>query len=70
METKGLYNGKTIEQIEDNMPDILIPAHKEMYLNNCREVIRNEAEGYNLNYCQRLRDSNFMLIEMVLTGKY
>ena len=36
--------------------------HKIQYLNNCKQVINNEASGFNLNYNEALRNYNFNLI--------
>jgi hypothetical protein len=69
METE-LYNGKTLEQIANNFHPEMIPLHREQYLNNCKEVIKNEKAGFNLDYCQQVRYANFILIEFYLTGKY
>lgn len=63
------YNGKTLAQIEANLHPNMIPAHRRLYLDNCKEVMRNEAAGFNLDYCQTIRNSNFRLTEMYLTGK-
>lgn len=64
------YNGKTLEQIADNFHPNMPQIHRELYLNNCKEVIKNEYEGFNLDYCQPLRNSNFLLTEFYITGKY
>jgi hypothetical protein len=64
---EGLYNGRTLEEISNNFPANMIQLHKDMYLDNCKEVIKNEGEGFNLDYCQLVRYSNFLLIEFYLT---
>jgi hypothetical protein len=66
---EGLYNGMTLAEIEANLHPNMIPAHRELYLNNCKEVIENETAGFNLDYCQAVRNSNFRLTEMYLIGK-
>jgi len=66
----GLYNGKTIEQIANNFHPDMIQLHRDQYINNCKEVIKNEEAGFNLDYCQQVRISNFLLTEFYLTGKH
>jgi hypothetical protein len=65
----ALYNGMTLEQIENNLHPNMIPIHREQYLNNCKEVIKNENAGFNLDWCQQVRFANFLLTENYLTGK-
>jgi|GEM_PF-1453992 len=67
-ESKMLYNGKTLEYIAGNFPANMPEIHREQYLANCKEVIKNESEGFNLDYCQLVRNSNFRLIEFYLTN--
>jgi hypothetical protein len=64
------YNGKTLEEIEANLHPDMPQIHRDLYLNNCKEVINNEAAGVNLDYCQTLRNSNFLLTNFYLTGKH
>lgn len=64
----GLYNGMTLEQIESNLHKNMIPLHREQYLNNCKEVIRNEEAGFNLDYCQAIRNTNFNLTVFYLNS--
>lgn len=63
MNTNNLYNGKTLEQIEANLPTKMIQLHKDMYLNNCKRVIECLASGYNLNEVDIIKNANFILIE-------
>ena len=56
------YNGLTLEQIKNNLPSNMAEDHKIQYLNNCKQVINNEASGFNLNYNEALRNYNFNLI--------
>jgi hypothetical protein len=56
------YNGLTLEQIKNNLPPNMAEVHKMQYLNNCKEVINNEASGFNLDYNEALRNYNFNLI--------
>lgn len=63
-----LYNGKTLEQIAANMPSNMPKIHRAQYLANCQEVINNESLGFNLDYCQQVRNANFMLISLYLNA--
>lgn len=64
------YNGKTLEEIEANLHPDMIPLHRDQYLNNCKEVIKNESAGFNLDWCQQVRYTNFLLTEFYLTSKH
>jgi len=64
--TAPIYNGKSIRQILSNLPKNMIKKHKKDYINNCVFVFKNESEGYNLDYCKLVRDSNFRLISFYL----
>ena len=57
------YNGYTIEQVKNNLPKNMIEEHKQLYLNNCKEVIKNNTSGTNLNQNENIKNSNFMLIQ-------
>jgi len=63
-----LYNGKTLDQIAANLPANMPEIHREQYLNDCKFVIENETAGFNIDYCQLVRNSNFRLIEFYLTN--
>jgi hypothetical protein len=56
------YNGLTLEKIKLNFPPNMAEVHKMQYLNNCKQVINNEASGFNLDYNEALRNYNFNLI--------
>jgi hypothetical protein len=56
------YNGLTLEQIKNNLPPNMAEVHKRQYLDNCKQVIKNEASGFNLDYNEALRNYNFNLI--------
>jgi len=56
------FNGYTIEQIKNNFPLNMIEQHKEDYLKNVAEIMKNEEQGYNKELCESLRNSNFRLI--------
>lgn len=64
------YNGMTLAQIANNFHPDMPQVHRDLYLANCKEVIRNESAGFNLDLCQSLRNSNFLLTEFYLTGKH
>ena len=63
------YNGYTLEQIENNLPPNMAEVHKLQYLNNCKQVIKNQISGYNLDYNEALKNSNFNLILFYLENK-
>lgn len=56
------YNGLTLEQIKNNFPLNMADVHKLQYLNNCKQVIKNQISGYNLDYNEALKNYNFNLI--------
>ena len=56
------YNGMTILQVRNNLPSNMTQGHKELYLKNCKEVIKNQLSGFNLDYNEFLKNSNFRLI--------
>lgn len=58
------YNGKTLEQIENNLPSNMIQLHKDMYMNNCKKVIECQVSGYNLNEIEVIKNANFILHNM------
>lgn len=60
------YNGYTLEQISSRLNTKMVQAHKDEYLNNVKEVISNENAGFNLDYCQSLRNRNFLLTTIYL----
>jgi hypothetical protein len=60
------YNGLTLEQIKLNFSPNMAEVHKMQYLNNCKQVIQNEASGFNLDYNEALRNYNFNLIRFYL----
>ena len=62
MNINNTYNGKNLEQIEKNLPASMIEEHKQLYIENCKYVINNEAQKMNLDYCQTVRNANFNLI--------
>lgn len=64
----SLYNGKTVDQIVSNLPANIHPSHKETYLKNVARVIECQETGYNLNEVETLKYSNFLIIQMYLTG--
>ena len=69
MKTAQKYNGMTIEEINNNLPKNMIEGHKTEYINNCKFVIKNEAAGYNIDYCQTVRNANFNLILFYMNHK-
>ncbi len=66
--TEKIYNGKSIRQILSNLPNGMIKMHKKQYINNCIFVFKNESEGYNLGFCNLVRNSNFELIKFYLSN--
>lgn len=67
MENKALYNGKTVEQIENNLPANMISEHCKHYLNNVREVIQCQLTGINTQEIEIRKNANFNLINFYLT---
>jgi len=62
------YNGKTIEQIQGNFPANMCDTHKKTYLANVKRVIECQTTGYNLHEIEGLKNYNFNLISLYLTG--
>ena len=64
-----MYNGRTLAEIENNFPLNMPEIHREIYLENCREVIKIENSGFNLNYIECVKNTNFNLINFYLNNK-
>ena len=62
----NLYNGYTLEQISNNLPSNMLEIHKKQYLNNVEQVIQNQKSGFNLDYIETIKNSNFNLIQFHL----
>jgi hypothetical protein len=62
------YNGYTLEEIKKNFPKNMIELHKKMYLDNCKQVIKNELSGYNLDYNEAIKNTNFNIIKFYLNN--
>lgn len=60
------YNGYTLEQIKNKLPLNMAEVHKLQYLSNCKQVIKNQISGYNLDYNEALKNYNFNLIRFYL----
>ena len=60
------YNGYTLEEIQKNLPKNMIELHKKIYLDNCKQVIKNQLSGYNLDYKETIKNTNFNLITFYL----
>lgn len=57
----NLYNGKTIEEIEE-LPFTGWHEHdKQIYINNCREAIHYQMGGINAGIVECIKRSNFMI---------
>lgn len=63
----NLYNNKTIEQIEQNLPSNMSDFHRLEYINNCKKVIERQTTGYNLNEIEGIKNYNFILIKLYYT---
>lgn len=63
------YNGKTVEQITSNLPINMCESHKTTYITNVVRVIECQTTGYNTNEIESLKNFNFNLISLYLTGK-
>jgi len=66
--TQPIYNGYSIRYIISHLPKNMIKYHKKQYLKNCIEVYENETAGFNLDYCESLRNSNFNMIRFYLNN--
>lgn len=62
MANQEKYNGMTIKEIKNNFPKNMIERHRSEYIHNCKYVMKMEKAGYNLAYCQLVRNTNFNLI--------
>lgn len=62
------YNGYTLEEIQKNLPKNMIELHKKIYLDNCKQVIKNQLSGYNLDYNETIKNTNFNLITFYLNN--
>ncbi len=62
----NLYNGYTLEQISNNLPSNMLEIHKKQYLKNVKQVIQNQKSGFNLDYIETIKNSNFNLIQFHL----
>jgi len=63
-----IYNGYNIRQILSKM-DLKMKScklHRNQYIKNCIEVYKIEKSGFNLNYAELIRNSNFILTKMYL----
>ena len=63
------YNGYTLEEIQKNLPKNMIELHKKIYLDNCKQVIKNQLSGYNLDYNEAIKNTNFNIITFYLNKK-
>ena len=61
-----IYNNLSIREIILNLPKNMIKLHKIDYLKNCLFVHLNESKGFNLSYCNSVRNSNNLLIKHYL----
>lgn len=60
------YNGKTTEQIQNNLPCNMVQCHKELYMKNVNRVIEIQTTGYNKHEIEGLKNTNFLLIQLYL----
>ena len=60
------YNGKTIQEIENNLPKNITWIEKETYIKNCIEVANNELNGVNKGLNELIKNSNFNIINNCL----
>ena len=58
------YNGMTFTNIVNCLPKNMTPYHKELYMNNCYEVARHQANKANKELCESLKNSNNLLIKI------
>ena len=64
--TDPIYNGYSIRYIISHFPKGMIKDHKKDYIKNCIEIYKNEISGYNLDYCNSMRNYNFNMIKFYL----
>lgn len=43
--------------------------HKDAYLQNCKEAIAIQKSGFNLQYIESIKNTNFNLINFYLNNK-
>ena len=67
--TDPIYNGYSIRYIISHFPGGMIKDHKKDYIKNCIEVYKNELSGYNLDYCNSIRNYNFNMIRFYMNLK-
>ncbi len=61
------YNGKTILEIESQLPANNTDVEKDIYLKNCLEIAKNDVDGVNKDLNELIRNSNFNIINNCLT---
>lgn len=61
-----MYNGKTIEQIESNLPINMHPVDKERYLKNVTEYIK--LGNTNKGYKECILNTNFEIIKQYINN--
>ena len=64
--TDPIFNGHSIRYIIAHFPEGMIKVHKKEYIKNCIYVYNNELNGYNLDYCNSVRNYNFNMIKFYM----
>jgi len=58
-----IYNGHSIRSILNNLPKGMIKAHRNEYVKNCIAIFTNVITGYNLDYIDKLKFRNFIIVK-------
>lgn len=63
MKTKTIEDQR-LDQLAPNrtFPPNMTTQEKRLYLKNLEDILDNERTGFNLDYTERLKDSNHRLI--------
>jgi len=58
---RSKYNGRTPEQIKNNLPGNMAGRHKALYMKRVDRVIRCQQSGMNINEIEAIKNSNHEL---------
>lgn len=67
MQDPTLYNGYTIEHIENNMPKNMHKVDREQYMKNVKRVIEIQTTGMNLHELESIKNSNWFIISLYIS---
>jgi len=58
-----IYNGHSVRDLINACNELkMTREHKKSYIRNAIFVYQNEKRGYNLGYCNCVRNSNFNMV--------